>query len=128
MSKEGIIDTVKIVIFMLSWAAFTATFFPFGGLLWENASSNGFALLLCFMLTAWYETLSGLGNYEEQKEIRKLNIFEVSFGIIVIVTGFMFFLAKRETLISVTGIICSFVYLFIKTIRLGKRFQKYIEE
>lgn len=66
-----VIDAIKILVFGFSWAGFTASFLPPKGMSCINIPSNGFALLLCFTVTACFETLSGFtDNYNVSEGIK----------------------------------------------------------
>ncbi|MDR1803298.1 MAG: hypothetical protein LBQ94_06780 [Treponema sp.] len=129
MSKEAILDVVRILVFMFSWVVFTVSFLPLGGNFYINTSSNGFALLLCFTFTAWFEALSGLAdNYDVSKGIRILNIVEITFGMLVLISSLAFTLIDDKCILSVIGLICSFGYFVLKGVRYSGICKDYIGE
>jgi small-conductance mechanosensitive channel len=126
-SQKIVIDIIRIAIFLISCAFFATSFLPKTDKSGLNNPSNAFAFLLCFTISACLETLSRFYNeLNLSKEIKILNIVEVSFGILVIICGIL--LINFESALSVLGLICAVVFFGLKTYRLIKFFHSYLKD
>ena len=126
-SQKIVIGIIRIAIFLISCAFFANSFLPKTDESGFYNPTNAFALLLWFTISACFETLSGFDNeLSLSKEIKILNIVEVSFGILVIICGI--FLINFKFAFSLIGLICAVIYFGLKVYRLIKFFHSYLED
>ena len=125
MHKETVykmpFDILKIFLFCFSCVVFAIPFLFSNHRLCLNMPSNGIILCIIFMLSALFESFDRLvKEFKLPRKQKVLNVFEIYIFFALFTGVIIFALLDYSIAISATAIICSFAYLVVKFIRLGR--------